>query len=356
VIEEILRDAELSVDNKLTFAALILFGTKECLAKYLQTSEIILEYRSDETSIAAHKRFEYRSGYLVINDQLWNEINHRNDNQQYRDGQYIWDIPVFNEQVIREAIQNAVVHRDYQMPGSILIRESPKTLAIVSPGGFLPGISADNICWCHSPRNRKVAEALQRCGLIERSGQGADKMFALSITEAKLPPNFIDTTEHQVAVTINGPVQDSAFIKFFELLKEENKALNLDDLLTLDLVHRDEKLPDKLKSRLPNVLSEGIVEKTGTRGRSVKYILSRRFYRFIGQSGQYTRKKGLDQETNKQLLLKHLHLHGASSIADLEQVTPSLNRNQVHYLLKLLKAEGKVKLGGHTRDSKWELS
>jgi len=52
-----------------------------------------------------------------------------------------------------------------------------RRLEIVSPGGFPPGITADNLLWRQAPRNRRVAEVLAKCDLVERSGQGANLMF-----------------------------------------------------------------------------------------------------------------------------------------------------------------------------------
>src|SRR3546814_9552860 len=58
-------------------------------------------------------------------------------------------------------------------------------LEITSPGGFPDGVTAENIIYRQHPRNRRIAEALQFCGLVERSGQGADRMFRMCIQEGK---------------------------------------------------------------------------------------------------------------------------------------------------------------------------
>ncbi len=46
------------------------------------------------------------------------------------------------------------------------------TYEIVSPGGFPAGITPENILWQQNPRNRRIAEVLGKCGLVERAGQG----------------------------------------------------------------------------------------------------------------------------------------------------------------------------------------
>jgi ATP-dependent DNA helicase RecG len=74
-------------------------------------------------------------------------INLRNDIQHFQDGLFIWDIPTFNERVIREAILNAICHRDYRMAGSIWVKQFPHSITIGSPGGFPLGISTENMLW-----------------------------------------------------------------------------------------------------------------------------------------------------------------------------------------------------------------
>jgi ATP-dependent DNA helicase RecG len=54
-------------------------------------------------------------------------------------------IPTFRETAVREAVLNAVSHRDYRHPRSVFVRQYPRRIEIVSPGGFPAGITADNI-------------------------------------------------------------------------------------------------------------------------------------------------------------------------------------------------------------------
>jgi ATP-dependent DNA helicase RecG len=84
-------------------------------------------------------------------------------------------------------------------------------------------------------------------------------------------------------------------------------------------------------------------------------MLSRRFYSFIGKKGAYTRKKGLDRETNKNLLLKHIHENAreGSPLKDLMDVLPSKTRGQVRVLLGELRKAQKVHTRGLKRGALW---
>ena len=93
--EEILADAELAVDGTLTYAALILFGTRSALGRHLAQAEIVFEYRSSEASGPAQDRTEFREGFFLFHSRLWENVNLRNDRQSYRDGLFRYDIPTF---------------------------------------------------------------------------------------------------------------------------------------------------------------------------------------------------------------------------------------------------------------------
>jgi len=97
-----------------------------------------------------------------------------------------------------------------------------------------------------------------------------------------------------------------------------------------------------------------VIERGG-RGRGTRYLLSRRFYRFVGRAGAYTRRKGLDRETNKSLLARHIDdsTSTGATLAELQEVLPGLSRDQVQTLLRELKREGRVEVHGVTKAARW---
>lgn len=351
----ILADAELTVDGGVTYAALVLLGTRRGLGKHLAQSELIFEYRSADTSIPSQDRDEHRLGFFLFFDSLWAKINLRNEVQQFQDGLFRWDIRTFNEMVVREAILNAVSHRDYRLGGSIFVRQYPRRLEVVSPGGFPSGISPDNIIWKQAPRNRRVAEALARCGLVERAGQGMDRIFGECIRESKPRPDFSRSDAYEVSLVLHGNVQDERFLRFLEKVgRERLAAFGLPDLLVMERLVREEEIPDDLRPRLVALEEQGIIERIG-RGRGVRHVLARQFYSFLGRKGAYTRRRGLDRETNKALLLKHIedNRDEGSRMQDLTQVLPALSRPQIQVLLRELKAEARAHPVGRTRAGRW---
>ena len=354
-LKRLLTDAELLVDGEVTYAALILLGTRKALGRHLAQAEIIFEYRSNEVPGPAAERHEFRQGFLPDLDEIWRLINQRNDLQHFQQGLFIWDVPTFNERVVREAVLNAVSHRDYQHGGSIFVRQYPRRIEIVSPGGFPPGITSENVLRQQNPRNRRIAEVLGKCGLVERAGQGFDRIYRECIQQSKPLPDFTHTDAHSVWLTLLGEIQDPEFLRFLEEIGQEQVALfGLDDLLLVDLVHREQSVPVDLKPRIDPLLEQGIIERMG-RGRSARLLLSRRFYRHIGKAGVYTRKRGLDRKTNKELLLKHIqdNRKDGSPLRELRQVLPALSYVQVQRLIQEMRTEGQIHKEGHTKSTRW---
>jgi ATP-dependent DNA helicase RecG len=353
--EQLLRDVEAVTDSGVTFAALILFGTRQALRKHLAQSELVFEYRSSDESGPAQQRKEYQSGFFTYYDDLWNTINLRNDLQHYQNGFFVLDIPTFDERSVREAVLNAVSHRDYRLGSNIFVRQYSRRIIIESPGGFPAGITPENVLDRQYPRNRRIAEIFARCGLVERAGQGMNLIFEQAIRKGKLPPDFTGSDKYQLYLTLQGQVRDEGFIRFIETIVEQQAyVFSAHDLLIIDFVHRGLPIPDSLDSRVPVLVEHGILEKSG-KGRGTKYILSRQFYRSLGKAGVYTRKRGLDKETNKALLLKHVTDNGkiGSPMKDLLEVLPALSRRQIQRLLDALEGEGMIELRGKTKAGLW---
>ncbi len=85
------------------------------------------------------------------------------------------------------------------------------------------------------------------------------------------------------------------------------------------------------------------------------HVLSRSLYNAVGKSGVHTRIVGLDRETNKELLLKHMREKGneGAPLRELQQVLPGHNRSQIQVLLRELRDENRAYCIGRTSAAKW---
>ena len=86
----------------------------------------------------------------------------------------------YPEEAIREALLNAIVHRDYSFSGSIILNVNDNEMEFVSIGGLLPGLSPGDIrSGISQPRNHNLAEIFHRLHLIESYGTGIRKIYHL---------------------------------------------------------------------------------------------------------------------------------------------------------------------------------
>lgn len=348
---QLLSDAGLLIDGQITRAALILLGTAESLDRYLAAAEVIFEYRSSDASLSYQQRVEFRRGFFAWYDEIWSLVNLRNDRQMVLSGLFRVEIPTFDEAAVREALLNAISHRDYQRAGSVFVRQFPRRLEIVSPGGFPAGITPENVLYRQEPRNRRIAEALARCRLVERSGQGMDRIFERLVRNSQPRPDFSGTDAYQVSLTLHGEIQNPEFVQFLDKLGAERlESFTTQDYLVLDHIRREEPVPDTFRAHVARLIELGAVERVGR-----KLLLSRGLYAHLGQRGTYTRRKGLDHEHNKALILQHILENGAegSPLTDLLQVLPTVGYEGVRRLVRELKAEGKITIRGARRWARW---
>lgn len=86
----------------------------------------------------------------------------------------------YPEEAIREALLNALVHRDYSFSGSIIINVNDQKMEFISLGGLLPGLSTEDIrIGISQPRNKKLAEVFHRLRLIGSCGTGIRRIYKL---------------------------------------------------------------------------------------------------------------------------------------------------------------------------------
>ena len=88
--------------------------------------------------------------------------------------------PDYPEEALREALLNALIHRDYSFSGSIIINVNDYEIEFISIGGLPPGLSPDDIrAGISQPRNKNLAEVFHRLRLIESYGTGVRKIYRL---------------------------------------------------------------------------------------------------------------------------------------------------------------------------------
>ncbi len=352
--EKMLQSIGLLSDQGLNYASLILFGKKEKIDHYLPCAEIIFEWRQQPGKIAHDFRINWREPFFIIYDEIWSFINARNLRIPFQEGLFQREIFAFSEKPIREALLNAVTHRDYTIgTRSIFINASPLEFVVESPGGFLPGITPENVLYKRAWRNRCIAETFEKAGLVERSGQGMDDIFETTIREGKGLPDVSQSDDFSVRLKIPAQVKDKKFILFLEKIVQEKQILfSFEEIYALETVRENHKVTDpEFRDKF---LSLGLIEQVG-RTRGAKYILSHRYYSSEGKPGIYTRLKGIPREKQKELIVRHLIKNKRGTLNDFKDIFPELKPMDISNILRELRKDGKIRHVGARGSGYWEL-
>jgi ATP-dependent DNA helicase RecG len=102
-------------------------------------------------------------------------------------------IRLIPDRAVREALVNALIHRDYRSPDSVLVEFTGTQLVASSPGGFPPGITVDNIISERShPRNAALTRVFRSLRLAEQEGVGVDRMYRDMVSAGHSTPTFAE--------------------------------------------------------------------------------------------------------------------------------------------------------------------
>ena len=113
-------------------------------------------------------------------------------------------------------LNNAVAHRDYRQASETFILQFQDKLVVKNAGGFPIGVTQQNLLGVQStPRNRLLADVLSKTGIVERSGQGVDKIFRNMLSEGKELPDYSHSDKFRVELHLSSVVKDVAFCSVY---------------------------------------------------------------------------------------------------------------------------------------------
>lgn len=331
-----LSDLHLIKGDKITFAALILVGKIDSIKKHLPQASISLEYRKSVSSIPFDNRQFYCGPFYKIVDDLWHDINLRNNKIDIQTNSYFDNIYYFNEEVIREAINNAIAHRDYRRNSETVIKLYPDLFVVMNAGGFPLGVTQNNLLEVQStPRNRLLSDVLVASGVGERSGQGIDKIYRITLSEGKELPDYSRSDNFRVELRLDSNIKDAAFAMFLESEQRDlnpEERLSVFEVLGLDSIRR-EQYDEVPKDIIEKLLKLRLIEKRG-KTRALHYILAKGYYEICGQNAQYTQQQEWTVEQALPIILRHFKTFQSAKMKDFATLfEPQLTRRQVRSLI-----------------------
>lgn len=305
-----------------THAGLLLFARETALRDRLPQHQVHYVYQTSDTAVARNDSFRF--GLLQTLDRIEQAFSGpANPEYELTVGLFRLRIPAFPFEAVREAVLNAVTHRDYQNPGEVLVRHSPRELVVSSPGGFIAGITPDNILR-HEPasRNRTLAEAFEKLRLVERAGMGRRRIFVNLLRYGKRMPAYESGPDHVTLHIYDGSF-DERTARLVAKWSGEGREIDLDSLLVLSYLRSNAfidtysaagllQLPRDGAKALLDTLAlpyTGLLDRRG-RTKAATYHLTKGVARDLLGRAAYTRTRGLDPLRYAELVKQFVSDHG----------------------------------------------
>lgn len=147
--------------ERLTVAGLLFVGKEVSIQRLLPQAEVIYLHYSSDNLEEYDARMDMKLPLITIIDKLTDRIKAYSKIENIQVGLFRLEVEEFPERVFQEALFNALSHRDYESNAAVYVKQYPDRVVIENPGGFLDGITDNNIITHPSfPRNKLIAETL----------------------------------------------------------------------------------------------------------------------------------------------------------------------------------------------------
>ena len=341
-----------------TLTGLLLVGRETSLRQLVPTHEFAFQVLAQQAV-----RFNEFRRFPLLKGLDWLETNFRpyNPEEELQVGLFRVPVPKVDMGAFREAVANALVHRDYHGRGAVHVRLEDEALVVSNPGGLVDGVTLANLLVTEPrPRNPALADAMKRIGVVERSGRGVDKIYRGLLKFGRPAPDYSYTNAQSVVLRLPTSAADLDFCQ--QVLEQERRSgapLPIDSLIALTALRSAKRVTaDELaehiqrdavsaKRTLEALTEAGLIEAHGTtRGRS--YTLSASLYQASGDKAAYTRQAGFTPIQHEQMVLSYVQQHGQIRRAEVMELC-RLSTDQAAKLLKKLKSDGAIVQHGKNR-------
>ncbi|HXF70837.1 MAG TPA: ATP-binding protein [Thermoflexus sp.] len=282
-VEELLVEiGAMAPDGRPTVAGLLLFGKQP--QRFLpQSGVVFVKYPGTtphgEEGLPGYARREEVSGPLArVIERAWEIVWEEMQLGAVVRGLEREERPEYPPFAVREAIVNAVCHRDYRLRGRrIEIRKFADRLEVSSPGGLPGHITLDNIVDEHYSRNPRIVSGLFYWGYIEELGLGIDRMIEEMVRAGHPQPKFIAQPYSFTVILYNRqerppaprgePPMNERQLKALQYIREHGRITNREYQQLCPGVS-----PETLRLDLVDLVRRGILLKIGEK-RGTYYIL-----------------------------------------------------------------------------------
>ncbi|MGP6174171.1 RNA-binding domain-containing protein [Corynebacterium sp. A21] len=358
--EQILRALGFMDDSShpIKLGGILLFGTPSAISRWVPNHEVLLQVRDGE-DILLNRRFT--GPLLATLEEVSERLDVYRKEEEIPLGLLRVSLPNLPERLIREALANALVHRDYTALGGVQIILDNQSFTVVNPGGFPRGVTFESLLVASQPRSPSLAESLKRANLVDRAGRGIQVMYRILLSAGRDEPDYSATTDNQVILSFAVAGSNREFATFVTSWQQRHGDIELQQLRLLQLLHDHKRMPlyelsellhekeRKIRTTLNQLEDIGLVEIIGGRN-SREFRLGPEFFNTVGRPADFIRSKELDSVRAGQLVTTYVQQYGKVTRKEVADLC-GMDSQAAYRLLKSLVDAGELVQHGTTRST-----
>ena len=293
--EVFLNKAKITIDGKITNAAVLLLGKPESLHFINHIGEIVWRLAGKDNVGQV-----FTIPFLLTTTEVMHKIRNYPFKLFPKNSFLPGEGMKYDSEVILEALHNSIAHQDYLENQRIIVIERENELEFRNCGGFFDGTYEDYITGERIPRkyrNQFLAQAMANIKMIDTEGFGIHKMF-VSQKERWLPmPDYDKSDNDNVVLSLPGNVIDENY----SLMLLENTNIDLTTAVLLDKVQKGKPISENAVKMLRK---EKLIE-----GRKPHLYVSKYIAKATDKQVEYTLKKGFNDAECQEWIIKALNDH-----------------------------------------------
>ena len=355
--DELLDHYLMAEDGYLTNLGILWVGNRNERAKLLYAPVIqFLKYDINGKRVNKLVWDDYSLNPKELIEAVWSDISDWREGVEVSDGLFRKFIPKYEEEVVRELLTNALVHKPYTTRGDIFINLFPDRLEIHNPGLLPIGVNPQNILHKTVRRNEHLAKVFYDLKLMEREGSGYDKVYEVLLGNGKEPP-LIREGDDRVSVIVKNRIVKEEVISFINRVNAEY-LLRQKELICLGLIAQNTTMTSLQFSSILNLTEQNAIRdwlgrltdlniiKSRGRTRGTTYFVNPEILK-KAEFGGRTNLKKIEDHRLRELIYQDLSTYPDSSIGEVNnRIGSEISRRKLKFELdKMLETDDISKTG-----------
>ena len=305
-----LNKAKITIKGEITNTAILLLGSPESEHFISPAITKVSWILKDKDGI--EKDYEHFSCPLLLEvENIYKKIRNLKYRYIKEDSLFPEEVDQFDTYIIREALNNCIVHQDYSFGGKInVVEREDAVLTFSNMGSFIP-LSIEKVIASDAPeskyRNPFLANAMVNLNMIDTVGSGIRKMFNIQKNKFFPLPEY-DISSNRVKVQIIGKVLDLKYARKIAQMP----TLSLYEITLLDKVAKNKALSAQ---ELTVLKTKNLIE-----GRKPNFYISSDVAKITGERDVYIKQRGFKDEHYKKMIIEYIRKYESISKQEIDNL------------------------------------